>query len=182
MSAVPKGQDGFWQIIREIDAAGPWAVGDIDGRSNVDRATVRDYVRRLLAGGYIESAGKRPAPTPWSMPSRLFRLVRVQSDAPRLRRDGSPFEERQNARLWRTLKMLKTATAGEIAVSATIADDDVMKPEIVRRYLRELAGAGFVRRVGEGKRGQEVRWQIVRGGRKPPQIRRGHKVVDANTS
>ena len=114
------------------------------------------------------------------MPTTLYRLVRVQSDAPRLRRDGSPYEETQNARIWRTLKMLKVASSGEIAAAATAADDDVMNHLVVRRYLRELAAAGIVRRVGEGKRGQEVRWQIVRGGRKPPKIRRGHAVVDPN--
>ncbi len=177
--SVPRGQSGFWRIIRELDAVGPWSIRDVDGRSNVDIGTVRDYVRRLVAGDFAEACGKRQNEVSWAMPSTLYRLTQSPLEAPRLRRDGSPCPEPQAARLWRTLKMAKVVTASELAALAET--DRPVKPHVARRYLRELVAAGIVAKVSSGAPGREARYRLAANlGAKAPQVLRGHSVFDPN--
>ncbi len=177
---VPRGQDGFWAIIREIDqeieeTAGTrgWTVADVDLRSNVDRGTIRDFVRRLELGGFV-----RRLP---GLGIARYRLTTSRLEAPRLRRDGTELPEPQTQTIWRTLRMMKSGTAEEVARHATTAER-APDLQVVRRYLRELVAAGvLIPAVEGGGRSNRSVYRLVRDlGPKAPKILRAHVVFDPN--
>lgn len=185
---VPRGQDGFWAIIRNLDVeksalggVNGWTVAEIDARSNVDRGTIRDFVARLLKAGIATFVGEEFDPAGQSC-GRQYRLTRHQIDAPRLRRDGTELPEPQTQTIWRTLRMMKSGTAEEIASHATTADR-APDLQVVRRYLRELVAAGvLIPAVEGGGKGNRSVYRLVRDlGPKAPKILRAHVVYDPNT-
>ena len=70
---VPRGYDGYWTIIRALDERGPWTVSQVDGETNVDRADVAQYVRRLVKAGVARIVGERPNKN--GAPAKLHRLA-----------------------------------------------------------------------------------------------------------
>lgn len=177
-----RGQDFFWKVIRELDACGPWSVLDINARSSAtktSKASVRDFVRRLQLAGWVEQVGERPTRT---SPSPLYRLRRDQVETPRLRRDGTPLPEPATATLWRTMKMLQTFTASDLAALATTPERRIGRVTATS-YLKRLHAAGVVACIQPGGARKEARYRLVRNtGAKAPQILRGLKVWDPNTN
>jgi hypothetical protein len=136
---VPRGHDGFWRIIRELDKAGPWTIGDVAGETNVDISTVSDFVRRLVKGGYA-----RTVP-----PKKHFRLLKHPSATPRLRRDGSEAPVPAQERMWAAMRALKTFTNKDIAFAATLPEAPVRLNTAIR-YLTHLEAAGYLAVVTPG--------------------------------
>lgn len=175
---VPRGQQGFWEAIRGLRE---FTVTDLDQRSCVDRGTVRDFVKRLERGGYIARVGHRGN-------AKVYRLLRDQPEAPRLKRDGSPAKDvgRANEQMWRAMKMLKAFTARDLAVHA--ATEDVrITAETARTYCRHLHHAGYLAVVGEAKRGRQGHRRTYRlrpdrvTGPLAPQVQKTKFVFDPNT-
>src|SRR5712664_2257003 len=97
---IPRGNAGFWQIIRGLHASqGAFTVADIDGESNVDPHDIKGYVLALARAGFLEvvsRSGKGGA--------TVYRLVRNQNEAPRVRRDGSLVLPTAAEQLWTAIR------------------------------------------------------------------------------
>lgn len=184
--AIPKGEDGFWSIIRDLAAKGEFTARDVYGQSNVSSGTVSEYLQRLIRGGYIEPVGTRPHKRGWFAPATTYRLVKPVELPPRLDRDGNERPESQYERCWRTMKMLRTFTAREIA-EAIATDRGPANLNTIRSYFQELDRVGVITRVSPGARGlagggtAEVRYRLVRNlGARAPRILSTKLVFDPN--
>lgn len=177
-ASVPRGEDGFWSIIRDLDQVGVWTVRQVHDRTNVTSRQVADYVRRLRLGGFAQvvdevsmlpNGGKLP-------PARLYRLVKHPVIAPRLRNDGSVLPEREHDQLWRAMKMAKDWTVGDLCeYCPDIASNNIY------RYCRRLAAAGILSRTGSAAE-KDVRYRLVRNlGLLAPRVLATDFVFDPNT-
>ncbi|SBW13050.1 conserved hypothetical protein [uncultured Alphaproteobacteria bacterium] len=131
---VPRGNQAYWEIIRELRR---FTITDIEQRCNVDRRVIGDYVRRLAKAGVVITDGK-------TGDAVVYRLVADQPDAPAVRRDGTlttPPGLGQE-RMWRSMKMLKTFDAAELAAAASI-DDVPVSLETAKNYITHLLRVGY---------------------------------------
>lgn len=178
--AVPRGHEGFWSVIRELDAIGPWTRRQVDDRCNVDRASIKDYVLRLQAGGFVQQVGTLDR-CPGTK-AILYRLKRSPLEAPRLDRQGRELAEPMYVTLWRTMKMAKTFTVRELAQLAG-GEAGRISTRRAGDYVQALARVGIVARVSGGRqRGSNVEFRLVRHlGARAPQIMRSQVVFDPNS-
>lgn len=181
---VPRGQQGFWEVIRELHRKrGRWTAKDVDGSSNVHLSTVHDYLRRLTQGGFIARDGEIKGHI-------AFRLLIDQPEAPRLRRDGKPVSAlgQGQDQMWRTMKMMARFDARDLALHATTSDATVTL-ETARTYLRHLYRVGYLTVVEPGRptghRGRHAMtvYRLIPSmntGPLAPQIQRADFVWDPN--
>lgn len=172
---VPRGRDGIWSVIRDLDiASGEWTITDVHERTNVPRQTVRDVVLPLVRGGYAEVVRTEKHPKS-STPSAVYRLTERPAEAPRLRRDGTALAPLQTEAIWRSIRMAKTFTDAELS---GLAEADA---RTVERYVGELKSAGVLVAVEPGGPGKPARWRLLRDlGPRAPKILRAHIVFDPN--
>jgi predicted transcriptional regulator len=172
---VPRGHAGFWAVIRELDVAGPWQMRDIDDRCNVDRASIKDYVHRLVRGGFVEQVGSVP-PRRGKVNAFTYRLLQKPLEAPRLDRDGNVLAELMIEKLWRAMKMLKTFDATELAEVCGTAHQTAYK------YLLALSKVGVVAPIDASKSLRKARYSLIQNlGAKAPSISKTYVVFDPNS-
>jgi hypothetical protein len=166
---VPRGREGFWHIILDLaDSEDNFSVADIDRESNVDVHQVRRYVAQLVRGGFLKldcHERRRNCDVP------LYRLVKRQKQAPRLRRDGSPIFSTQTEQVWTAIRALKTFGLAELVYAAT-TDDVKVTAAFARRYLHRLTVGGYlaVAQPHAGRHRKQI-WRLVpknNTGPKPP--------------
>ena len=153
---VPRGNDGFWAIMRRLNAEqGHFTVADIDGESNVSISNISEYLKGLVAAGIAEQCGKRPPAAKGRFPTPLYRLLKQPIRAPRVREDGSLILPSHDEQLWTAIRTLKTFNVKELIFAATT--DDV-KPSLfsARHLLKILHGAGYLTVTSRGQRGNQV--------------------------
>ncbi len=138
--ALPRTEEGFWRVILDLDAQGSWTASDVSNASNVNVGTSRVFIRKLKAGGYLKDAGERLTGGRNPQAAPLYRLTRRPSRAPRLTDEGAPIEERGIDTMWRSMKMLKSFTAVELAEAAGV------KSTTAHSYSTALAHAGVLRK------------------------------------
>lgn len=166
-------REAVWAAIRKHP--NHFTLGDVPGQ--VNRATARDYLRCLEAGGYVARNGGggrgalgHPAPVE-------YRLLKDQGvEAPRLTRDGKPVTQgRGREQMWRAMAAMASFDCRELAVFASTDDHRVALSE-ARDYAGALHQAGYL-----VARGRPARYRLVRRtGPKPPQVQRARQVWDAN--
>lgn len=147
---VPRGHQGFWDVIRELhQQQGEWTVADIDARCNVAKDTIRDFLRRLTVAKFIEVVREEPAGP--RKAAKVYRLVRNQVEAPKLRRDGSPAKDlgRGQDQMWRTMKMHERFSAADLALLSSTSDIKVTQ-STAASYVKHLLAAGYLKRVSRG--------------------------------
>lgn len=181
---ISTGQEAIWQIIRDLDKRGPWAVADIDS-STVKSVitTISEYVARLERGGFIEVVGTKPVPGRTLMKANLYRVKVKTSEAPRVRRDGTPAPPSAQQQMWRAMRSLQQFTYRDLA---RIATTDVLKIGEVtaKTYVQRLSDAGYLQLLQPAKNSGGL--AIYRLNRKmnsgplAPQILRTHFVFDPN--
>ncbi|UGA45981.1 hypothetical protein HU230_0008060 [Bradyrhizobium quebecense] len=137
---VPRGQEGYWQIICQLaDTKGDFTINDVDDQSNVGRGDIQVYVWSLSKAGFLDivRAGKA------NRASTVFRLVKRQRIAPRVRRDGSIIPATAQENLWTAIRTLKSFGLRELAFAATTED---VRPtyEGTKRYVMRLTDAGYL--------------------------------------
>lgn len=136
---VPRGNDGFWQIICQLHRSqGTFTVADIDGESCVNVKLIQKYIRLLIAGGFAERVGqKRKFVAP------VYRLLKSPTRAPRVRPDGSLIPATRIEHLWTAIRGLKTFKLRELAFAASSPD---VKPSyaLTKRYVTYLTTAGYL--------------------------------------
>lgn len=177
---VPRGYDGFWSIICEVGADGrEFRTRDIDGRSNVSISAVRDYLSRLVAGGWVEVARREMER---GSPRNVYRLVRTNREAPRLRRDGSEHPETARDRMWRSMKMLGSWTAGDLAEATRSETTPPVPLQTVKTYVARLVAAGVVLIAHRRGPSSPAVYRLLRNvGAAAPRILRSHAVFDPNS-
>lgn len=172
---VPRGYEGFWQVIRDLDKAGEWTIADVFSQTNIrHKPTVSDYIHRLVRGGFAAVATERP--TKHTSPEKCYRLVKRPSIAPSLRRDGtmSPLPAQQ--RMWNAIRSLKRFSLDDLGFAAG-GMAGAVPANTVKRYCTHLAAAGYL--VSEGERNYRLK-RSMDTGPQAPKILRLHVVWDAN--
>lgn len=173
---VPRGHHGFWQIIRKLDAVGPWGVPDVDAATNANRAAVSDFVGRLERGRISERAGTRRSKDGRSDVT-LYRLLETPVTTPRIDRAGKRLREPTIQTLWRTMKMVKIFTMEELAELATTSEYTVPL-QAAQRYVKRLRRAGVVVQISGEK---PPRYRLVHDlGAHAPIILRTTSLYDPN--
>jgi len=178
---VPRGHAGFWQIICDLGGGGaPFGLADIDGRSNVDRRNISDYVGRLVRAGYLVISDREPTRTGHRA---VYRLVKTAREAPRLRRDGTEYPEPARDRMWRAMKMLGTWTAAELAAATETETLPPVGLVTVKTYVARLVAADVVHIVSRSGPTEAAQYRVLRNiGASAPRILRTHAVFDPNTN
>lgn len=173
---VPRGNAGYWKIICELDMAGVWTITMVEGRSNVGRDSIRDFVRRLVKGGFAEKVGTLPNATAKGSPSTTYRLLKRPLLTPRLDRSGKELPELQHQSLWRAIKMLGTFDAAELSrLTETITHQRAYT------YLLALHGAGVIAQVDPGRMLRSSRFRLVNNvGARAPVVTKAMLVFDPN--
>ncbi|WP_051340938.1 hypothetical protein [Azospirillum halopraeferens] len=170
---VPYGQDGVWQVIRELRTV---TLGGLLERVEADRRTVSGYLERLERGGFIA----RGVDGAWS-------LTVDQADTPRLRPDGTPAREvgRGQENLWRSMKMLDRFSADDLARAASTPDVRV-SAAAAASYAHRLHRAGYLtveQPAARGRRGKAVYSLDPRmnTGPRAPMVQATDFIFDPNT-
>jgi hypothetical protein len=147
--------------------------------SNADSASVRDFVARLVRGGFAELDHVTVVPRA-AIPS--YRLMDNTGPVPRIRRDGTVLPEPQNQSMWRAMRMAKSFTC-EFIASETTTPQRETKQLVARRYMRELAAAGILVAASKGKPGTHKVFRLARDlGPLAPKVLRMHAVFDPNAN
>lgn len=141
--AVPRGEAGYWSIIRDLDRDGPWTVRQICQRTNVKIQAVGTFVRKLRLAGIAKVVEKNPSNQDArrdNLPEAVvYRLAKRPLLAPRLTLDGKVRPEMAIDQVWRAIKMFKVFSLVDIKESCP----DV-HPSTAEAYLRALRQAGVV--------------------------------------
>lgn len=178
---VLRGHEHFWSVIRELDARGPWAIGDVHSLTNsVDRSTVRDYVKRLVAGGFahVTATGTEVQPR--------YRLIKAPLVAPKLRRDGSvAVQGRGQVQMWNVIRGPMSREGFTFKDLALYGSTEALavKEVSAKSYVKHLAAAGYLLCVRKGRPQHPAVWRLkpaMNTGPKPPLILRTQIVFDQN--
>ncbi|ETR78890.1 hypothetical protein X566_15495 [Afipia sp. P52-10] len=182
---VPRGPDGFWEIILKLDASqGEFTIPDIDGESNANIRPIRQYVMQLVAGGYlaiVRAAHRNNG----QQVGHVFRVVKRQVLTPRFRQDGTPVHASMQAHIWTAIRTLKTFTLADVVFAAR-TDDVAPSREAARKYIRRLQMAGYLALVNAETIASRSTWRLkpaMDTGPQAPEARRIETVAlwDPNT-
>lgn len=180
---VPRGQDGYWNLIVNASDGGAtyFTLADIDGHTNAGRNVVGDYIGRLVKGGYLEIVSTERLPKIGVR--HHYRLARTSREAPRLRRDGSEYPETARDRMWRVMKMLESWTPAELAAATETETLPPVPLITVKTYVWRLDAAGVVQMLDPGKPGTQATYRLLRNiGAAAPRVLRTHLVFDPNAN
>lgn len=151
----------------------------ISSRTGIDRKTIGDYLLGLVAAGYVDRFDDE------FLRVATFRLVHDGGyHAPRLRKDGTAVTQGVGvANMWRSMRILGTFTAPELAqISTTQA---VAVTELTAKsYIGMLFATGYLLVIEKAHPGigRKASYRLVRNsGPKPPMIQRVKRVYDPNT-
>ena len=156
---IPRGFADYWTIIRELDAAGPWTIAMVAGRTRSHHEVVARYVRRLAKGGFAEAAGTAESRGPKA--AILYRLLSSPTEAPRLREDGSECPPTSQEQMWRAIRSLTQFDARELAYAAS-TDVVQVHLEAAKGYIARLTAAGYLTEVrpSNGRAAQLAIWRL----------------------
>ncbi|MBK5957427.1 hypothetical protein CCR97_04280 [Rhodoplanes elegans] len=171
---IPRGHDHYWSVIRELDKAGEWTSGEVVALSNAHRASVHDFVGRLVRGGIARQVGGGRVPH--------YRLVKSPAATPRLRRDGTQAPPSAQQQLWTAIRHLGHFAYAELILAAS-TDELAVEEITTRTYIKRLVAAGYLMAVVPGGPKKPAVWKLRPGmntGPKAPQVLRAHVVFDPN--
>ena len=186
-----RGHDHFWDVIRAHGVGGEFTVVDVVGQTNAHQASVDDFVRRLLRAGYLALAGYRQVANPhWTVnkavKARLYRVLKVPSDTPSLRRDGSAGSYgtgRQN--MWNILRGPQAREGIDARDLVLLAETDDVPVSLAsaKEYLGRLEVAGYLKVAQKAASGRLTRYRLAPGmntGPKAPKLLKTRVVYDPN--
>jgi len=178
------GRQRVWEAIRRLAGIGDGAfrADELSRASKVEIEPVREYLKCLLAGGYI-TACQLPVPFADGRVRKSFELTRDNGvEAPRVRRDGTPVTQGRGAEaMWAAMTALDAFDHGLLADLAQV------KASTAARYCQALGRAAYLDVLipgqGKGRGGIATTWAVGAAHRtKPraPMITRLHAVYDPN--
>lgn len=169
----PQGQDGVWAEIRRRNI---FTITEIVQETEIDRKTATDYLKRLIAGGYVEEHASH------GETSRYVLVRDVGVHAPRVRPNGQPVTQGQgNVNMWRSMRMMGTFTPRDLAAHST-TDTVTVDETTAKSYCSMLLKADYLRVVQKAVPGKrQATYKFVRNtGPQPPKIQRVKQVYDPN--
>lgn len=180
MTATPK--DPRPRIWRALRRAGEATVADLAKAAKASTAVTLGYLRALMAAGHADRHGLGRPGEPF-----VYRPdPRAPEAPPALREDkrSAAIGDRQD-RMWRSMKMLTTFSAQDLAITASLPGKPVSR-QVAQHYLRWLLKAGYLAvpvAPKGGRRGRAGLYRLVRNtGPKAPRIQgRVREIVDPNT-
>ncbi len=181
---LPRGEEGYWQIIRALDARGTWTISDVDGESCDNRSCIGNYVKKLVKAGFTRVVGEKTVNVRGIARVKEYRLLKSPKTAPRIRADGTIIASTQQECLWRAIRALKSGfNVRELAFTAS-TDVVKIKEVAAQRYVELLAGAGYLSLVQarKGRHGLNT-WRLKPGmntGPLSPTILRTESIFDRN--
>ncbi|HPU10041.1 MAG TPA: hypothetical protein PK947_05875 [Ottowia sp.] len=152
-----------WEAIRLLSDVsdfltdGSFLVDDLSRKSKVELPIVREYVRCLMAAGYLQWASTDDR---GPVKNRYVLAKNNGVEAPRVRRDGSPVTQgRGTEAMWGAITALDTFTHAELAQIANV------KPATAANYCGFLGRAGYLDLVraghGTGRGGIASVWRCA---------------------
>jgi hypothetical protein len=178
----PYGRRAIWLCFRELSDKGPVTLLDLALKTRINRGTIRTYMESLVAGGYAEKS--HFVRGEWT----AYRLIRdVGIEHPRLNKKGETIVTSRES-MWRSMKMLSTFTARDLALTATTSRRAVA-PVDAADYCKHLLAAGYLALVSDGgKDGKGARplravYMLLPGmrtGPLAPMVQRAKVVFDPN--
>ncbi|MBF0340213.1 MAG: hypothetical protein HQL95_04535 [Magnetococcales bacterium] len=158
------GSDQTWALIRALRR---FEIKELVSCSNVHRDTIRDYLKDLVAGGYL------------AMEGTTCHLVKdIGVDRPRLKKDGSEVPQTGREKAWRAMKMLNIFSVKDLNLTCGIAVTDA------RDYVSGLHHVGILVLVAKARPGVGAKYSLpprANTGPRPPSMRRDRSVFDPNT-
>lgn len=149
--------------------------------ADVNYDTVQTYLGCLKKAGIIAHILKNDEKSQNAFAEEIMYLVRdCGIEAPQLRKDGTPCTTGLGTEaMWRTLRILGSVTADELAVYASASAPTTKAT--AQTYLKWLFKAGYVRRSNTRPPHYSLVLTKVTGPR-APQIQRIGQVYDPNTA
>jgi len=159
---VPRGNEGLWSIVRELDDRGlPWSVPDVEGNTNMRRSAVGKFVLTCVAAG-LAREHVSTLRTRYGRPIKLYMLTpkgRGMFEPPRFH-NGEAVNTSAVEQLWRAIRTLRQFDTAELAFTAS-TDVLAVKEATARRYVDELARAGYLVALSERKgSGPRTVWRL----------------------
>lgn len=136
---LPRGEEGFWSIIRALDEQGPWTVPMVEGESNRRQSQVSAYVRKLVKARIATVCAREGG----RARAKRYRLLEQPAAAPRLKPDGTPIGLSRQQCLWNAMRALDAFSVRELAYAASQPRQKVKEPAAAR-YVELLAKAGYL--------------------------------------
>lgn len=172
-SRFPHGRPAIWAALKRL---GHGTVAQISRESGAPARTVSSYLQALAFAGRVEKRQPEAGGAVWHL------VLPAPAEPPRINARGEPVTQGDGRdRLWRTMKMLKTFSAQDLAVAASLPDAPVALAE-AKDYAKTLSLAGYLATVKPGtpKGGAAVYRLVKNTGPNPPQIQRRATVWDPN--
>jgi hypothetical protein len=185
---VLRGYEHIWSVILDLTRG-----AETFTKHAVDQACcdpgdhgVSDYLRRLIKAGIVAPAGEVAAGSGGRYRRKVYRLVRRQDDAPRLRRDGSEVMRTGQELMWATMRhLLRDGFTAKDLVTFASTDEISISEVTAKSYLKHLTAAGYLQCLQPGRPRHLTRWRLkpaMNSGPKPPKILRTQIVYDPNTN
>lgn len=162
-------RQAVWDAIRRL---GTFTVRELRDETLLGVDSVRDYVAGLEAAGYLVQYVRL------NNEARSWKLIKdIGSDAPRVRKDGTPVTQGQGREnMWQAMRMMRAFTAKELAIHARTPGCHV-EESTAEDYARHLWHAGYLRRE---KDGSYLMLPTAYTGPRAPMIQRTKVVWDPN--
>lgn len=166
----------IWDALRQYPSG--ISCYTISRRTSITDETVKTYINCLRKAGFLERCGGIGE-------LATFQLIKDTGvEAPRLREDGTPsVQGRGTEAMWRTLHILDSVNASELATNASAASATSLAT--AKNYLKWLNWAGYLEIVSPSQPGRQARYRLARGmytGPHSPVIQRNGQLYDPNLS
>ncbi|GAB3451978.1 hypothetical protein [Insolitispirillum peregrinum] len=176
-----RGHARYWQIILDLHrSSGEFTITDVEGQTNAKRQTVGEYILRLTRAGILEVASENGGP---HGQAKVYRVVRLQSEAPKVRRDGTVVvPDTARDQMWRTAKIIKEFSPRDLAIQASTEDRQVSERDATD-YCKFLRLGGYLAVVRPSKPGVQAVYRFLLSkntGPKAPMVQRIKAVFDPN--
>ena len=172
-------RQAVWRVIRTLRTQ--FSVADLRYDTALGLDTIRDYVTGLSNGGYLKKDGEREVN---GRISTLYTLINdVGTAAPRVRKNGTLVTQgRGNQLMWRTMKVLGTFTARDLALTASLEECQI-KQLSASSYCQQLHKAGYLAVAHGGKSAAPALYRLIPNkytGPQAPMIQKIKQIFDPN--
>jgi hypothetical protein len=171
----------YWQIILELSKEnGTFTLTDVEGQTTAKRQTVGDYILRLTKAGFLAVVADNGGA---NGQAKVYRLVRKQSDPPKVRRDGTLLaDDTARDQMWRTAKIIKEFAPKDLAIQASTEAQPVSELD-AKDYCKFLRLSGYLAVLRPSKPGTQAVYRFLASkntGPKAPRVQRVKAVFDPN--
>lgn len=164
---APTDREKIWAAIRQEKIFSQVQIATL---AVCDKGKVQDYLKGLMAAGYVRKLSVKPFNT------AIYELLKDSGvDAPRLRKDGTPLPQSGRTRMWNAMRVLQAFTLDELMAAASLPEAPVAFEE-ARTYCGWLVRGGYLVHSGENYRFIPAKFS----GARAPQVLRVKKLFDPN--